>query len=109
MNYNRLDREGNVGHSSSMTRGNRGRRKSQMIGQTLKRQNDTFSSEEIWKRLFSFEDRSWRIKTSIYSQKLQEVPVKSKEQNLWTAVSRKADSADSGGMSLVRKRKEPEK
>ena len=34
MTYDQLDREGNAGHSSSMTVGNR-RRKSQMIGQTL--------------------------------------------------------------------------
>ena len=37
-------------------------------------QNDTFSSEEIWKRIFSFEDRSRRIKKSVYSQKLWEAP-----------------------------------
>ena len=36
-------------------------------------------------------------------------PVKSIEQNLWTVVSRKADPADSGEMSLLRKRKEHEK
>ena len=36
-------------------------------------------------------------------------PVKSIEQNLWTVVRRKAGPADSGEMSLVRKRKEHEK
>ena len=58
MTYNRLDREGNVGHCSSKTGGNRGRRrKGQMIGQALLRQNNTFSSEEILKRIFSFRRR----------------------------------------------------
>ena len=36
MTYNRLDKEGNTGHSGSTTGGNSGRRrKSQMISQTL--------------------------------------------------------------------------
>ena len=54
MTCNRLDREGNVGHCSSMTGWNREEEeRGQMIGQTLSAKNSTFSSEEIWKGIFS--------------------------------------------------------
>ena len=54
MTHNRLDRERNVRHCSSPTEGNREEEeRGRMIGQTLSAENNTFSSEEIWKRIFS--------------------------------------------------------
>ena len=55
MTCNRVGREGNVGHRSGMTGWSREEEeRGRMIGQSLRTKNSAFSSEEIWKGIFSF-------------------------------------------------------
>ena len=102
MTCDRLDGERNVGHCGGMTGWGGGGGRSQMIGPSLLCQ----------KKIVPFHQRKFGKGSLVWGQKstdkdvgLQptpgECPVKSIEQNLWTVVSRKADPADSGGMSLV--------
>ena len=103
MTYNRLDGEGNVGHCRSMTGWHRERRKSQMIGWDFStKKKSTFSSEEIWKRIFISRQTLARD-----GRQVSQAP--RVEQDLWTEDSRKGLQPDSREMPLARKRKEPEK
>ena len=57
MTYNWLDREGNVGHCSRPSRERERERKkkeAKWLARAFRVKNSTFSSEEIWKRIFSF-------------------------------------------------------
>ena len=60
----------------------------------LRAKNSAFSSEEIWKGVFSFRTAIGVKSCADLLAKAPGGPVKSIEQNLWTVVSRKADPAD---------------
>ena len=92
--YNWLNREGNVGHCSSPNEiawlGDIEEEGAKWLARALRAKNSAFSSKEIWKGIFNFEDRSRRIKTSVHSRsgrmprkKHRTEPLDSNQQKGW--------------------------
>ena len=71
------------------------KKEAKWLAEAFSAESSTFSSEEFWKKLFSFRTAVGLKRCADLLTKAPEDPVKSIEQNLWTAVSRKADPADS--------------
>ena len=111
--YNWLDIEGNVGHCSSPNEiawpGDIEEEGAKWLARAFRAQNSAFSSEEIWKGIFSFEDRSRWIKTSVYSRSRRMPRKKHRTESLDSSQQKGWPSRFWGLMSLFRKRKELEK
>ena len=103
----RVDREGNVGHWVAWP--DEEEEGAKWLAEPLAPKNRTFSSEEIWKRIFSFENRSWWIKTLVISRSGRNPRKKHRTESLDSSWQKGCPSQFWGWMSLVRKRKEYEK
>ena len=100
MTCNRLDKEGNAGHSIIVTGWNSGRRKKPNDRPIV--QTPSFSLAEVWKRKFSFGQTLARDR-----RQFSQAPGKSRTESL-DRRQQKGTFSQILGIPLACKRKEPE-